>query len=63
MLASTVWAPYTSSIEKLEAQRHTAIFTVSDYDYSSSISSILNQLNWPSIASYEETSFWTYDVL
>ena len=45
--ASTVWAPYTkSSIEKLEAtQRRTARFVVSDYDYSSSVSSILNQLD------------------
>ena len=34
--ASTVWAPYTKlSIEKLEAtQKCTAIFVVSDYDYS-----------------------------
>ena len=31
-------------------QKRTATFVVSDYDYSSSISSILNQLNWPSLA-------------
>ena len=50
--ASTVWAPYTkSSIEKLEAiQRHAARFVVSDYDYSSSVTSILNQLNRSSLA-------------
>ena len=36
-----------SSIEKLEAiQKHTARFVVSDYDYSSSVTSILNQLSW-----------------
>ena len=46
--ASTVWAPYTkSSIGKLEAiQRRAARFIVSDYNYSSSVTSILNQLNW-----------------
>ena len=40
------------SVEKLKAtQRHTARFVVSDYDYSSSsISSILNQRNWPGLA-------------
>ena len=40
------------SAEKLKAtQKHTARFVVSDYDYlSSSISSILNQLNWPGLA-------------
>ena len=50
--ASTVWAPYTkSNTEKLEAiQRLTARFVVSDYDYSSGITSILNQLNWFSLA-------------
>ena len=46
---STIWAPYTkSSIEKLEATQKciaTARFVVSDYDYSSSISNILNQIN------------------
>ena len=49
--ASTVWAPYTkSSTEKLEAiQRRTARFVVSDYDYSSSISNNLNQIDWPSL--------------
>ena len=46
-----------SSIEKLEAtQRHAARFVVSDYDYSSSISSILNQLNWPSLAIRRQVS-------
>ena len=56
--ASTVWAPYAKSIaEKLEAiQRHTARFVVSDYDYSSSISSILNQLVWPSLAIRRQVS-------
>ena len=56
--ASTVWAPYTkSSIEKLEAiQRHTARFVVSDYDYSSSVTSILNQLNWSSLAIRRQVS-------
>ena len=57
--ASTVWAPYTkSSIEKLEAtQRRAARFVVvSDYDYSSTITSILNQLNWPSLAIRRQVS-------
>ena len=56
--ASTVWAPYTkSSTEKLEAtQRHAARFVVSDYDYSSSISSILNQLDWPSLTIRRQVS-------
>ena len=56
--ASTVWAPYTkSSTEKLEAiQRHAARFVVSDYDYSSSISNILNQLDWPSLAIRRQVS-------
>ena len=56
--ASTVWTPYTkSSTEKLEAiQKHAARFVVSDYDYSSSISSILNQLDWPSLAIRRQVS-------
>ena len=55
---STVWAPYTkSSTEKLEAiQRCTARFVVSDNDYSSSISNILNQLDWPSLAIRRQVS-------
>ena len=50
--ASTVWAPYTeSSIENSEAiPRRIARFVVSDYDYSSSVTSILNQLSWSSLA-------------
>ena len=53
--ASTVCAPYTkSSTEAI--QRHTARFVVSDYDYSSSISSILNQLDWPSLAIRRQVS-------
>ena len=49
--ASTVWAPYTkSSIGKLEAiQWRAARLVVSDYNYSSSVTSILNQLNWVSL--------------
>ena len=56
--ASTVWAPYIkSSIEKLEAiQRHTARFVFSDYDYLSSITSILNQLDWPNLAIRRQVS-------
>ena len=56
--ASTFWAPYTkSNIEKLEAiQRHIARFVVSDYDYSSSITSNLNQLAWPSLAIRRQVS-------
>ena len=56
--ASTVCALYTkSSIEKLEAiQRRIARFVVSDYDYSSSISNILNQLIWPSLAIRRQVS-------
>ena len=56
--ALTVWAPYTKlSIENLEAmQRRTARFVVSDYDYSSSISNILNQLDWPSLAIRRQVS-------
>ena len=56
--ASTVCALYTkSSIEKLEAiQRRIARFVVSDYDYSSSISNILNQLDWPSLAISRQVS-------
>ena len=56
--ASTVWEPYTkSSTEKLEAiQRCAARFVVSDYDYSSSISNILNQLDWPSLAIRRQVS-------
>lgn len=56
--ASTVWAPYTkSSIEKLEAiQRRAARFVVSDYNYSNSITSILNRLNWFSLATRRQVS-------
>ena len=56
--ASTVWAPYTkSSIEKLEAiQRRAARFVVSDYDYSTSVTSILNHLNWPSLDTRRQVS-------
>ena len=56
--ASTVWAPYTkSSIGKLEAiQRLAARFVVSDYNYSSSVTSILNQLNWVSLDTRRQVS-------
>ena len=64
--ASTVWELYTKpSIVKLEIiQRYTARFVVSDYDYSSNITSILNQLNWPMqlTRSYKEASLQTHNV-
>ena len=51
--ASIVWAPYTkTNIEKLESvQRRAARFEVSDYDsdFSSSVTSILNELKWCSL--------------
>ena len=49
--ASIVWAPYTkTNIEKLESvQRRAARFVVSDYDFSSSVTSILNELKWCSL--------------
>ena len=56
--ASTVWEPYTkSSIGKLEAiQRRAARFVVSNYDYSSSVNSVLNQLNWLSLDARRQVS-------
>jgi len=56
--ASTVWAPYTkASIGKLEAiQQRAARFVVSDYDYSNSVTSILNQLNWLSLDTRRQVS-------
>ena len=49
--ASTIWTPHAKTkIEKLDAkQQRTARFVVPDYDYSSSIINILNQLDWPSL--------------
>lgn len=49
--ASTVWAPYTkSSVKKLEG------IQLDLYDYSSSIISILNELNWPALAIRRQVS-------
>jgi len=49
--ASTVWAPHTkSNVDKIESvQRRAARFVVADYDYSSSVTSILNRLKWSSL--------------
>ena len=49
--ASTVWAPYTRcNIDKVESvQRRAARFVVSNYDYTSSVTGILNDLNWCSL--------------
>ena len=56
--ASTVWAPYTkSSIGKLEAiQWRAARFVVTNYDYSSGVTSTLNQLNWLSLDTRRQVS-------
>ena len=47
----TVWAPYTRcGINKLESiQRHAARFVMSDYHRTSSVTEMINTLNWTSI--------------
>ena len=49
----TVWAPYTRcGINKLESiQRHAAHFVTSEYHKTSSITEMINTLNWTSIES------------
>ena len=46
--SSTVWAPYTNSnIDKLEAfQKHAARFVTSNYSYTSSVTAMMETLNW-----------------
>ena len=46
--ASTVWDPFTSNqIDKLEAvQRRAARFAIRDYDYTSSVTKMLQELDW-----------------
>lgn len=49
--ACTVWDPHTqSNISKLEkVQRYYARFIFNDYQWRSSVTSMLNQLRWPSL--------------
>ena len=51
--ACVVWAPHTqrdtSSIESV--QRHAARFVFNDYAFNSSVTEMLQRLNWPSLSS------------
>jgi len=51
---SPVWDPYPSTdiqaIEKI--QRHATQWVSSDYGRTSSVTSMLNELQWPSLASH-----------
>ena len=46
--ASTVWSPHTATdIQKIESvQRRAARWAARDYRYTSSVTSVLNNLNW-----------------
>ena len=54
--AATVWSPYTQCYKnKLESiQRRAARFVMSDYHRTSSVSAMINSLNWQSISRQHE---------
>ena len=56
--ASDVWDPhYVGDIMKLEkVQLRVALWVLNDYDRFSSVSSMLNQLSWPTIQSGHKLS-------
>ena len=56
--AAVVWAPHTGcDIERLEAvQRRAARFVMSDYNRTSSVTVMLQDLNWDTLSSRRQTS-------
>ena len=56
--AAAVWAPHTRcDIERLEAvQRRAARFVMSNYNRTSSVTKMLNDLNWNSLCNRRQTS-------
>ena len=56
--AAVLWAPHTGcDIERLEAvQRWAARFVMSDYNCTSSVTVMLQELNWDTLSSRRQTS-------
>ena len=55
---AVVWAPHTRcDVERLEAEQRRAVrFVMSDYNHTSSITVMLQDLNWDTLSSRRQTS-------